>query len=384
MLADVFLYGRTKTYDYFDMYIPEWMSADSDEYREYRKMVSFIMKIRDILPENKLYILEKTSGSFFFLYGRKISLLCRFCTTRGTDEFGRPVFFTEGFIFRNDDADEFWKYVPDFISKISCSEKMYFDEYTEVHGSEAKPQSESRTEEIIRGAYPFVNSGQFTEMKNAVSISRGPFSFAFGTFEKALYDYASPEDGVNISAFFVSDECTEFSADENSISDADCGGLVKYIMLTRTRQEKFKYKVVLCRDDETRMLNSIAYESYEKEAASEIKISEIFRMNASVNEYILRNGADEKSVRKCIPYSSESAAEYSGRNVTLVYSQPVSQKRSLLQIIKGDRGPDYTESMSLKSETEEMKLSDVSEIFAVYDDRESRLISFEKIMEVAD
>ena len=47
MELEVFLYGRTRTYDYFDMYIPSWLDNGSDEYREYRKTVSFIMKIRD-------------------------------------------------------------------------------------------------------------------------------------------------------------------------------------------------------------------------------------------------------------------------------------------------------------------------------------------------
>ena len=64
MTADVFLYGRTKTYDYFDMYIPEWLGKDTEEYREYRKVVSFIMKIRDILPENRVKILENTKNTF--------------------------------------------------------------------------------------------------------------------------------------------------------------------------------------------------------------------------------------------------------------------------------------------------------------------------------
>ncbi|MBR6837866.1 MAG: hypothetical protein IKM72_17935, partial [Oscillospiraceae bacterium] len=113
MTADVFLYGRTRTYDYFDMYLPEWLGKDTEEYREYRKTVSFVMKIRDILPEDKVKILKNTGNSFMFIYGRSISLLCRFCHICGEDEFGRPISSTEGLVVRNSDAESFRKIIPD-------------------------------------------------------------------------------------------------------------------------------------------------------------------------------------------------------------------------------------------------------------------------------
>lgn len=383
MFADVFLYGRTRTYDYFDMYIPSWLSAGTDEYSEYRKTVSFIMKIRDILPENQLHILENTADSFFFVRGRKISMLCRFCHVCGRDEFDRPICSTEGFAVRNENLAEFWKLVPDITAKLSSAEKTYYEIYTEKNGSETKPQSEFRNEEITPGAYSPVKSGQFDELRNAVTKTSRPFSFAFGKYEKSLYSYAAGDD-PEIRAYFVSDECTEISDESETRSEADLGGLDVYAVIVKTPQGKLKYRVALCRSDSTLTPGSIAYESYEREAGTEIKLSEIFRMYSSVNEYLAEHGTDEKSMRKCIPYSSETEAEYTGSSRVLEYSPPQTQKRSILQILKGDRGPDFTEYISLKTENGDVKLSEISGILKMQDDSSVRLVSYEKLMEAAD
>ncbi len=383
MQADVFLYGRTGTHDYFDMYIPSWLSPGTGEYREYRKNVSYIMKIRDILPEDRVGVLSDTADSFVFIKGRTVSMLCRFCHICGSDEFGRPICSTEGFVVKNDLPEEFRRLIPDMIAFMTASERTWYDEYCEAHGSELKPESEIRSEEITAGGYPDVKLGQFSEMKSALSRTRRAFSFVYGRIERSLCDYGEQDD-EKISVFFCADECTEIpdeTSDSEENSAADFGALKPYFEIRKTPQGKLRYRIVLCRAGEQMSTSSMAYLSYEKETASEIKAAEIFRMYRTVSEHIIRHGADEKAVKKCVPYSSESDAEYTGRHFVLTYRPPAEQKRSLLQIIKGEKLPDYSGYIFYTDENGEVKLSEVCSTETLTDDSTSRLVPYEKIME---
>lgn len=383
MTADVFLYGRTRTYDYFDMYIPEWLGKDTEEYREYRKTVSYIMKIRDILPEDKVKILRNTANSFMFIYGRRISMLCRFCHICGEDEFGRPISSTEGFVVRNNDVESLRKILPDVIAMMSGADKTYYDLYNEKNGSEPKPQSETLVADVIPGKYLFPDNPQFKAMKKALGGTKNIFSFVYGDMEKSLYDYSSSEDEVKIDVFFASDECTEVPEDPpEEEGSADFGSLVTYAGITKTSEGRLKYRVVVCRPDSVLNTGNIAYESYEREAGSEIKLEEIFNMYHSVCDYLSRNGTDEKSRRKAVPYGSESDAEFTGKKLKLEYAPPQNQKRSFMQIIKGEKLPDFTEYIFLRSEEGDRKLADITPVIKLSDDSSSRLVSYEALMEV--
>lgn len=380
MKADVFLYGRTEKHDYYDMYLPEWLTSASEEYREYRKTVSFIMKIRDVLPENRIDILRKTAGSFMFLKGRRISLLCRFCHICGTDEFGRPVFSTEGYIVPASETDALKKLIPDIIAEMSSDDKTFYDRYMSENQDDSKLQSISLSTEITPGGYPYPDSPQFEKLKSALEKSSSAFSFAYGSFEKKLYDYSDRDDNIKINAFFVKDECTEF-AEETEEKYADFGNLLTFAEFIRTPQGRVKYKVVLCRDDSTKNRGSIAYESYERESGAEIKLSELYMMYESVKDYLLRNGTDEEMLHRTVPYSSDTTAEYTGKNIILEYRPPAQHKRSLIQVLKGEKLPFFAEYIFIKSENGDVKLSEITDIITFSDDSAAALVSYDRIME---
>jgi hypothetical protein len=382
MTADVFLYGRTRTYDYFDMYLPDWLGNDTEEYHEYRKTVSFIMKIRDILPEDRVRILENTANSFMFIYGRSISMLCRFCHICGEDEFGRPISSTEGLVVRNSDAEAFRKIIPDAIAMMSGSGQTWYDVFNEKNGSQTKPQQESLSVDIIPGKYVFPDNKQFKALKKSLDGTKRIFSFVYGDMEKSLYAYSSSGDEVNIGVFFASDECTEVPEDPPEEGNADFGSLAVYAGITKTSEGRLKYRVVVCRPDAVLSTGNIAYESYEREAGSEIKLEEIFNMYQSVCDYLMRNGTDEKSRRKAVPYGSECDAEFTGNKLKLEYAPPQNQKRSFMQIIKGEKLPDFTEYIFLRSEEGDRKLADITPVIKLSDDSLSRLVSYESLMEV--
>lgn len=385
MLADVFLYGRTLTHDYFDMYLPSWLTSDSEEYREYRKTVSYIMKIRDILPENRLNALERTSDSFFFFRGRKVSLLARFCSICGRDEFDRPVYYTEGFAVRSSDLTEFWKCVPDMITMLSDSSVNFYRDYSEKYKNENKPDSVKRSEEILSEKYPQIKLGQFLELKDAVNRSSVPFSFAYGPEEKSMYDYPSDNSNIRISVFFSSDECTEIDFSEPEIREADFCGLVPFAEIKKSPKGNLRYRVILCSEPAAdRKTDHVVYESYEREAGSEIRLSELFKMYETVRKFLADRGTDIKLKRKCVPYDSDSDSEYTGNEMILVFRQPAEQKRSLLQMIKGVRQPDFSEYIVVRTAENEHKLTEIFEMFTVSDDAEARLVSYEKLLEAAN
>ena len=228
MKLDVFLYGRTITHDYFDMYLPPWLKTDTDEYREYRKTISHIMKIRDNLHENEMDILKETADSFIFYKGRKTSMLCTFCHITGYDQFDRPICSAEGFIFRQDELNNLWKYIPDMIAYLSGTEETYYKKYISLHGEETRPETENHTENIIFENIAEPELEQFKKLKEAVQNCSRPFSFAYGRFGRKLYDY-SPDDAQNrTDVFFVSDECTDIKYDEVSVKKESNLGEMKF------------------------------------------------------------------------------------------------------------------------------------------------------------
>ncbi|WP_044973549.1 hypothetical protein [Ruminococcus sp. HUN007] len=383
MNADVFLYGRTRTHDYFDMYLPEWLESYTEEYREYRKTVSFIMKIRDVLPEDRVNVLENTADSFMFISGRRISMLCRFCHICGEDEFGRPICSTEGFVVKSSDTEDLRKIIPDALAMMSGASRTCYDQYISDYGWEAKPDPVSLKADIVPGKYVFPQKEWFRTMKASLERTSRTFSFVCGDQQKSLYDYSSENDEVKINVFFAEDECTEIPADpEPENTGADFGTLVPYAGITKTTEGRLKYRFMLCRPDNSPGTGSIAYESYERETGSEIKLEELFRMYQSVCEYLARNGTDEKSRRKAVPYGSELTAEFSGKKLILEYHPPKEQKRSFMQIIKGEKLPDFTEYIFLREGEEERKLSDITPAVKLSDDRASVMFLYSELMEV--
>ena len=382
MELEVFLYGRTRTYDYFDMYIPSWLDNGSDEYREYRKTVSFIMKIRDILSEEKSEILNRTANSFVFYRGRKISMLCRFCHVCGKDEFDRPICSTEGFITKIDNLKEFWKQIPDMILHLSSSDKTYYNEYQLKHGDESKPVGEIRIDHLKSSYTASVPLTQYNALKKAVEKSSVPFSFAFGDEEKKLYDYSKEYDLVKINVFFTADECTEIPEEpEKQKKDADLGSMKIWIDIKKTVQGRLRYRLVLGEvPGADKKISKIPYVSYERECGLEIKLSELYKMHETLISYISENDIGNTQ-KKCIPYNSEIDAEYSEKNAFLEYRPPEEQKRSIFQILKGVKPPDFSEYLYLRNGEDEKLVNQISGIYYMSDEYDSRLTGYDEIME---
>lgn len=385
MKAEVFLYGRTEKHDYIDMFSPDWLAIDTDEYKEYRKTVSFIMKIRDILSEEKSQILRETVNSFVFYRGRSISMLCRFCHVSGVDQFGRPICSTEGFIVKNESLKDFWTHVPQMILQLSSAEKTYYDEYSSLYGEEEKPPHESRTAEINSDDDSCVPQKQFEKLKEAVSRARMPFSFAFGDKEKNLYDYSKSDDQVKLNIFFAADECTDIDfGPEEEKKEADLGEYKFWVDIKKSPQGRMRYRLVLANEPGAdKKISGIPYVSYERESGSEIKISELYAMHETMYTYIAENETGNTQ-KKCIPFNSDIDTEYTGTPARLEYRPPAEQKRSLMQILKGIKLPDFTEHIVFRCGDEEKTLVSLCEIFYMSDDSTSRLVSFDKLMEAVN
>lgn len=381
MKYDVFLYGRTKKYDYFDMYVPSWLTYDTDEYLEYRRTVSFIMKIRDILPEEKSGVLRNTQNSFIFYRGLKINMLCRFCHASGEDEFGRPICSTEGFICKSNELKDFWISVPDMIAHMTAAEKTFYDEYASENGSSSKPPQLTRNEEISCAEETCVPSKQFEALKKAVAVSKQPFSFAFGTEKKEFYDYGSADDMVKINIFFAADECTEIPEEPEIKSEADFGEFCVYVDIRKSSQNRLRYRLAVgSKPTADRKVKEIPYVSYERENGTEIKMHDLFAMYEAVKMYISEHGIGQTQ-RKCIPFNSDIDCKYTGKNARIEYMPSPAPKKNILNMLKGVKNPDFIEYTSLKCENRDEKITELFEIYSVPDDTEARLINYDKIME---
>ena len=104
-------------------------------------------------------------------------------------------------------------------------------------------------------------------------------------------------------------------------------------------------------------------------------------MAETVREYIAEHGKDENALRKCVPFSSDSDFIYEGRKAVIEYRPPAEQKRSLLQIIKGVKPPDFSEYLFLRSEENDKKLAEICKISASQSDPDVRLVSYSDLME---
>ncbi len=314
MEFDVFLYGRTKTYDYYDMYMPSWLMVDSEEYNDYRKIISHLFRVRDILNESESEILEMTSDSFCFYKTNKISILCRCCHIVGEDEYGRTICSTEGFVCKNENEKDFWTYVPDMIINLLSAEKTFYSDYMDKHHDISKPPQIVRRENI-ENVIDFLSEEKYSDnteicieraniqdqFKSLISAMRKrvmPFNFAIGKHEKKIYEYQHPKTVPDIQMFFVGDECSEVS---DSLSwtnnykalslDNKVSNYHIYLDIKKSMHEKIRYRLVAGnKPDSGNTVTDVPFVSYEIEKETAVNISELITMYETMREYLFSQG----------------------------------------------------------------------------------------------
>ena len=314
MEFDVFLYGRTKTYDYCDMYMPSWLTVDSEEYNDYRKIISHLFRIRDILNESESKILEMTADSFYFYKTQNISILCRCCHTVGKDEYGRTICSTEGFVCKNENEKDFWYHVPDMIIDLISGEKTFYDDYIDKYYDTSKPPQIVLSKNIDN-AIKFVSEANYSDntelcirraniqnqFKSLICGMRKrimPFNFVIGKHEKRIYEYQHPKTVPDIEMFFANDECTELSDNlswnhkykslslENKVSNYHV-----YLDIKKSLQEKIRYRLVTGnKPDSENVVTDVPFVTYEVESDTAINISELINMYETMREYLLDLG----------------------------------------------------------------------------------------------
>ncbi|MBQ9982263.1 MAG: hypothetical protein IJP18_06815 [Oscillospiraceae bacterium] len=327
MKPDVFLYSRTRTHDYIDMYIPSWLSNKSEAYNDYRKIISHIFKIRDILPENKCDILNSTADSFMFFKTDNICMLCRFCHKVGDDEFGRAIFSTEGFLCKGEDLIDFWYRIPDMLCYMLMSEEKFYDKYMLLTENEPKPTTKSVDIDVPEKLNPMVSYSlendvqyvmsikgilnQFQNFMMSASQKAVPFSFVLGTDDKELYTYDADNGLPPFEMFFTRNKCSTVSENEDwrksfvpAKINTDAKKYYTFVELKKSEHSKLRYRLVIAREPkQEKTLTSVPFVSYEQESGgNEVDFRELVRMYETLAEGISELGY-EKSKKE--PYVFE-------------------------------------------------------------------------------
>lgn len=327
MKPDVFLYSRTKTHDYIDMYIPSWLSNQSEAYNDYRKIISHVFKVRDILPESKCDILNSTADSFMFFKTNNICMLCRFCHIVGEDEFGRAIFSTEGFLCKAEDLIDFWYRIPDLLEYMIMSEEKIYDDYIARIENEPKPVTMTTEIDVPEKLNPMIRLelskdenyvmsikgilNQFQNFMCSASQKAVPFSFVLGTDDKELYNYEADPQLPPFEMYFTRNKCSTVPENEDwrkSFVPAKINTEAKkyytFVELKKSEQGKLRYRMVVAREPkQEKTLTAVPFVSYEQESGgSEVSFYELVRMYETLSESISESGY-EKSQKE--PYVFE-------------------------------------------------------------------------------
>lgn len=323
MKCDVFLYSRTRTYDYTDMYMPSWFTNNPEMYSEYRKIVSHIFKIRDMIPESSYGLLQNTSNNFVFIRGSKISMLCRFCHIVGVDEFKRPICSTEGYICQNDDLKEFWLSIPDMIINL-LGEDLYYNQYMAKNAASPKPVQMNYVTEIRHfidtystfriddDIKEFLDSRyilyQYEIMLKTIQTVGEPFNFAIGTENRELYCYKPSVDVPLLERVFCSSFCPEPNINDSWTKkytptkiNIDPKKYNLYLELKKSDQNRLRYRLLVASEpQQENLILDIPFVTYEQETGTEIKFSEILKMYKTAKIFIEPLGYEQSEDNRYI------------------------------------------------------------------------------------
>ncbi|MDO5560790.1 MAG: hypothetical protein Q4F95_14515 [Oscillospiraceae bacterium] len=313
MEYDIFLYGRTRTRDYYDMYIPKWLTPQSDGYKDYRKIISHIFKIRDSIPEKSSGILKKTADSFYFYIFDDFCILCRCCYIASEDEYGRSICSTEGFICRKCDLKSFWLMIPDMILTMLNMSKTYYQSYMDgVTGSGKLPsincyENIEQTVNILSSDPVSAKAEnlmtdcsikiQLMGLIHAMCERIVPFTFVVGSQDKKLYSYSSQYSVPEMSMFFTFDEMTsvtEFNTWKSDYKPFRSSYAVEnehdsririYLVLSRIGSGRFHYRLAAGSSSDDNTVKP-EYLSYEGEFERSVNISCLKDMYRAVRGYL--------------------------------------------------------------------------------------------------
>jgi len=311
MNFDVFLYGKTRTHDYTEMYLPDWITAGSEYYSEYKKIISCLFSIREHIPEHEASVLKGTENCLIYYSGKNICLFGRHCHISGEDEFGRSIFSCEGFICRTEDQKKFWYSVPDMTAYLLDAEKTFYEEYMSGISDDQKPDQISRTENVVSYRNEHILDSvrtagiekQYAALDEAINKIAAPFGFVLGDHRKSLFSYPWPKELNKTEKYFVSDECSAAGDDESWIKhyrpliyNAEIRRLIMYLEISISPQKRIRYR--LAAGDEAGpdgRIADISYVSYEKESGLEISANDLLNMEETVRERLLSDGYDLNS-----------------------------------------------------------------------------------------
>lgn len=316
MNFDIFLYGRTKTHDYTDMYIPSWLTYTSKYYGEFRKIISHVFNIRDSVPEDKSYLLNDTVNCFTCYFGHDICILCRCCSITGEDEFGRSIFSTEGFVCRIDDQKNFWDNILNMIAFLITRQKTFYNEYIEKYNEEQKPMAEERSEYIEKYSKTDLNDimisagiqRQFCALEKVISHRILPFGFIIGKQNKSLFCYPRPKELITDESFFTDDFCTEISDDvfwKTKYTPLNIKSETKkyftYLDIRCTPQNRLRYRLIIGNQpDSENNVSDVPFVSYETEEGISIDKDKLDILFRTVRTYITDQGYKEFPTNKFI------------------------------------------------------------------------------------
>jgi len=311
MNFDVFLYGKTKTHDYTEMYLPDWIETGSDHYTEYKKMISCLFSIREHIPEHEASVLGETGNCLIYYSGKNICMFGRHCHISGEDEFGRSIFSCEGFVCRTENQKKFWYSVPDMTAYLLDAEKTFYEEFISGISDDQKPERISRTENIVRVQHEHILSSvrsagieeQYAALEEMINKKAAPFGFIIGDQKRSLFSYQWPKELNKAEKYFVLDELSRTGDDEGWIKqyrplvyNSEIRRLLTYLEISLSPQNRIRYRLVA--GDEAGpdgRIADIPYVSYEKESGLEISLNDILNMEETVRERLLSDGYDLNS-----------------------------------------------------------------------------------------
>ncbi len=325
MKLDVFLYSRTKTHDYTDMYIPSWLTYESEAYNDYRKIISYIFKIREVLPENKCDVLNSTADSFIFYKTNNICMLCRCCHKVGEDEFGRAIFSTEGFLCKGDKLIDFWYMIPDALKYMLMTEEKIYDEYLVHTENEPKPPKLSKEIEFPGELNPMISLrldgdtkyvfsikgilNQFETYMSSAQKKIVPFSFVLGTEDKELYNYPVDSGMTEVEMYFTRNKCTEVPESEDwrktfvpAKINAEAKKYFTFLELKKSSQNKIRYRLVVAREPkQEKTLTAVPFVSYEEESGgTEVRLSDVVKMYETIRQTIIDEGYERSTKERYV------------------------------------------------------------------------------------
>lgn len=101
--------------------------------------------------------------------------------------------------------------------------------------------------------------------------------------------------------------------------------------------------------------------------------------------YAYNSGSKKKEQKKCIPYNEEVVMPRSVVSAGIEYVSKKSGKKGFFQKLKAkkEKEPDFIEETFLRYEEGSVPVLEISDLYALYDDPESHLLRFDKLMKQA-